>query len=180
MDSDDICLPERFELQLQAFMEDSADIIGGDIAEFIDKQENIVGYRRVPTFDSEVKRYLRRRCPFNQMTVMFKKSAVMEAGGYLDWYCDEDYYLWLRMYLKGKKFRNVGRVLVHVRVGADMYQRRGGWRYFKSEAKLQAFMLQKHIISFPEYVINTGKRLIVQVLLPNSVRGWVFRQFARE
>jgi hypothetical protein len=28
------------------------------------------------------------------MTVMFKKDAVLEAGGYIDWYCNEDYYLW--------------------------------------------------------------------------------------
>ena len=30
------------------------------------------------------------------------------------------------------------------------------------------------------YVVNVAKRLIVQVLLPNRLRSWVFRKFARK
>ena len=37
----------------------------------------------------------------NQVTVMFKKEDVAEVGGYIDWYCEEDYYLWIRMLQKG-------------------------------------------------------------------------------
>ena len=49
MDSDDICLPGRFEKQL-AYLEThpECDIVGGQIAEFIDSPENIVGRREVP------------------------------------------------------------------------------------------------------------------------------------
>ena len=116
----------------------------------------------------------------NQMTVMFKKSSVEKVGGYIDWFCDEDYYLWLRMALAGMKFQNVDETLVYARVGKEMYQRRGGVKYFKSEAKLQGFMLKNKIISLPTYVINVAKRLVVQVLLPNKLRGWVFKKFARK
>ena len=77
------------------------------------------------------------------------------------------------------KFANVDNVLVRVRVGAEMYQRRGGWRYFVSEAKLQKYMLDHKVIGFGTFAVNTMKRLIVQVLLPNKVRGWVFQKFAR-
>ena len=102
------------------------------------------------------------------------------AGGYVDWYCDEDYYLWLRMALADMRFANVSDDLVNVRVGKEMYRRRGGMKYFKSEAKLQKWMLQRKIIGFGTYLINVTKRLIVQVLLPNRLRGWVFRKFARK
>lgn len=180
MDSDDICVLNRFEQQISFFMKDGADVVGGNIAEFIDDQENIIAFRTVPTKDAEIKRYMKNRCPFNQMSVMLRKSSVMKAGGYLDWYCDEDYYLWLRMMIKEAKFVNTGTVLVNVRVGKEMYQRRGGLNYFKSEKKLQEYMLKHRIIRFPTFAVNVGKRFIVQVLLPNKVRGWVFQKLARE
>ena len=78
----------------------------------------------------------------------------MAVGGYLDWYCDEDYYLWIRMAKAGCRFANLPDTLVNVRVGKDMYARRGGWRYFKSEAKLQSYMFRHRIISLPRYIYN--------------------------
>ena len=122
---------------------------------------------------------MKKRCPFSQMSVMLKKSDVQAVGGYIDWYCEEDYYLWVRMAQAGMKFANIEDLLVNVRVGLDMYNRRGGLRYFKSEAKLQKYMLKNKIIGLPTYLVNVTKRLIVQVLLPNRVRGWVYRAFAR-
>lgn len=181
MDADDISVPDRFEKQLQVFSLDSRlSIVGGNIAEFIGKPSNVVCVRNVPRTDADIKRYMKKRCPMNQVTVMFRKSDVDRVGGYVDWYSEEDYYLWLRLMIAGCMFSNINAELVKVRVGKDMYQRRGGWKYFKSEAKLQNFMLTKKIISVPLYIINVSERFIVQVLMPNSVRGWVFQKFARE
>ena len=84
------------------------------------------------------------------------------------------------MALKGLKFANVPDVLVNVRVGNEMYQRRGGLKYFKSEAGIQKLMLDNKLISFPRYLINVSQRLILQVLMPNWLRGIVFKLFARE
>ena len=155
-------------------------MVGGLIREFIHRPDNIVGIRKVPEYDAEIKNYLKTRCPMNLMTVMFKKSDIMKVGGFMDWYCEEDYYLWIRLGLGGYKFYNLQENLVNVRVGKEMYQRRGGMKYFKSEARLQKYMLNKDIINFGGYLNNVTKRLIVQVLLPNKIRGWVFRTFARE
>ncbi len=180
MDADDISVPDRFEKQLKLFSEnDSLSIVGGNITEFIDEPQNIIGKRVVPTGDYEIKEYLKARCPMNLVTVMFKKSAVDEVGGFIDWYCEEDYYLWVRMTLAGMRFANTEETLVNVRVGSDMYRRRGGVKYFKSELGLQKYMLKNKVIGFGTYTFNVTKRLIVQVLLPNRVRGWVFKKFAR-
>ena len=180
MDADDICIPERFEKQLEIFANDSTvDIVGGNISEFIGDPKNIVAKRDVPSNDAEIKEYMKKRCPMNQMTVMFKKSSVEQVGGYLDWYCDEDYYLWIRMAMANMIFANMPDTLVYVRVGEQMYQRRGGRKYFRSEAKLQKYMLKHKIIGFGTYTVNVTKRFIVQRLLPNKLRGWVFKKFAR-
>ena len=180
MDADDISLPHRFESQLPYFEDSAVDIVGGDIAEFSGEESNIVAFRQVPMADKDIKICMKDRCPFNQVSIMFRKSVYEEAGGYIDWYCEEDYYLWLRMMQKGAGFANTGTVLVNVRVGDYMYRRRGGLRYFKSEAKLQKYMLDQGIISVGTYIKNVGKRLIVQVLMPNRLRGWVFKKFARK
>lgn len=181
MDADDISLPERFEQQLEMFRSDEElAIVGSHISEFIGEEGNIVSYRRVSLTDEEIKLDMKKRCPMNQVTVMFKRYDVEKVGGYIDWYCEEDYYLWLRLMLNGAKFANCDSVLVNVRTGEGMYSRRGGIPYFKSEAKLQGFMLRNRVIGISDYVINVAKRLIVQVLLPNKIRGFVFKKFARE
>lgn len=181
MDSDDVSVPDRFERQLKYFSaHPDVDVVGGDITEFIGEEDNIVGKRVVPKNDSEIKNYMKTRCAFNHVSVMYKKSAVQAAGGYLDWFWNEDYYLWIRMQLNKAVFANTGTVLVNVRVGEEMYQRRGGKKYFESEYRLQKLMLDKKMISFPIFIGNVGKRVIIQRLLPNKIRGWVFRKFARQ
>lgn len=181
MDSDDIAVPNRFEHQLEAFKQHpEVSVVGGIIHEFIGSPDNVVGTRVVPERDEEIKIYLKSRCPMNLVTVMLKKDDVMKVGGYEDWYCEEDYYLWIRLALKGYKFYNIQDNLVNVRVGKEMYQRRGGWKYFKSEAKLQRYMLKHSVISLPKYIYNVLVRFAVQVMMPNKVRGWVFQKFARK
>lgn len=181
MDSDDIAVPERFEKQLKAFEEHpEVSVVGGIINEFIGSIDNVVGTRIVPEKDTDIKDYMKSRCPMNLVTVMLKKDDVMKVGGYQDWYCEEDYYLWIRLTLAGYKFYNIQENLVNVRVGEEMYQRRGGMRYFKSEAKLQKYMWKNGIISFPKYCYNVLLRLVLQVLMPNKLRGWVFQKFARK
>lgn len=181
MDADDISAHDRFEKQLLLFEKDSQlTIVGGNITEFVDSPDNIVGARVVEMDDKAIKEDMKKRCPMNQMTVMFKKSVVELAGGYLDWFCDEDYYLWLRLYLSDAKFANLQDYLVNVRVGKEMYQRRGGKKYFLSEAKLQKFMLDNKVIGLGTFLVNVNKRLVVQLLLPNKLRSWVFQKFARK
>ena len=180
MDSDDVAIPTRFEDQIRFMSENDVDIVGGHICEFVEEEGNFVSRREVPLTDKDIKADMKGRCAFNHMTVMFRKSAVQAVGGYLDWHYNEDYYLWLRMMLAGCCFANIDSALVNVRVGSEMYQRRGGRKYFNSEAKLQKFMWKNKIITFPKYAVNVTKRFIVQVLLPNKLRGWVFKKFARK
>ncbi len=180
MDADDISVPQRFQWLLEAFAADpELSIAGGDIVEFIDDPEHPIGRRQVPQSHGQIREYLKTRCPFNQVSVMLRRSCIDQVGGYQDWYCNEDYYLWVRMYMANMRFANVPQVLVQVRVGRDMYRRRGGWKYFSSEYRLQKLMLKNKIIGPVTFGLNVAKRLIVQVLMPNRLRQWVYEKFAR-
>lgn len=181
MDSDDICAPDRFEKEL-AYLKShpECDIVGGQITEFIDSPENIVGKREVPCTNEEIYKYMRSRCALNHPTVMFKKESVLNAGNYKDWFWNEDYYMWIRMMEQGCVFANLPDVLVNMRSGLEQYGRRGGRKYFDSEIGIKKLMLEKGMITRKEYVINYIERFIIQLMLPNSVRGWVFRTLARK
>lgn len=181
MDSDDVSVSTRFEEQLKYFeINPGIDIVGGDITEFIGEENNIVGKRSVPVSNDSIREYMKTRCAMNHVSVMYKKKSVESAGGYQDWFWNEDYYLWIRMWLNGAVFANTGSVLVNVRVGEEMYQRRGGSKYFESEKGLQDYMLKNKMINHSTYIKNVAKRLIIQKLMPNKLRGWVFRTFARK
>ena len=64
MDTDDICVPDRFERQLNAFSENPGlDIVGGYISEFSDDMHNIISERTVPLGNYVIKQYQRKaRC----------------------------------------------------------------------------------------------------------------------
>lgn len=181
MDDDDISVADRIAKQIAFLKEhEDVDVLGGNIEEFIGEESNIVGIRAVPSRHEEILKYQRSRCPMNQMTVIMKKYKVEMAGGYRHWHFDEDSYLWARMTLAGCKFANLTDVLCHVRVGKDMYRRRGGYKYYKSEHDLFKFMYRNGIITYVEYVKAKLIRFVVQVLMPNSIRQWFFKTFARD
>ena len=187
MDADDLSVPDRFEKQMRYYAEHpETAAAGGWITEFVSAEDPTdisqrAGCRKVPETDAEIRAYLRKRCPMNHVTVMVKKEEILAAGGYMDgYYQNEDYYLWIRLAAAGGVFGNLPGNLVNVRVGKEMYRRRGGLEYFRSEAGLQKLMLRKKMISFPRYLINVAERLVLQVLTPNSIRGWIFRKLARE
>ena len=180
MDTDDISKPERCEKQLQMFLENpDLDVVGTNIAEFIDNSKVVCSVREVPSVHEEICEFLKKRCPFNHMTVMFKKASVISAGGYLDWHFNEDYYLWVRMFLNGSCFANINENLVSVRVGKDMFARRGGYKYYKSEKNLFKYMYKHKLISWFAYQKAKFIRFVVQVLMTNRTRQWFFFIFAR-
>ena len=132
MDTDDICRKDRFEKQLEEFVKDPRlDICGSHILEFEEKEENIVARRRVPLVDKDIKEYQKRRDGFNHVSVMFKKKSVLAAGNYQSCLLMEDTLLWANMFMNGAKGKNIDDYLVYVRIGKDMYERRGGFDYYK-------------------------------------------------
>lgn len=173
MDTDDICLEDRFQKQIDFFSKNTdTDILGGAIIEFDnDKFERI---KRTPCEEKEIFDYTLLKNPINHMAVMFKKSRIQSCGGYIHHLYMEDYNLWIRAIYYRLSIRNLPDVLVRARVGSVMLKRRKGIKYIKSEFELlklkRKFLeisLKKSIVIF---LLRTTTRL-----LPSIVLSFIYR-----
>lgn len=180
MDGDDVAKPERFARQVE-FMTGHPDIAvcGSWIDEFIGSTDNVVSQRRLPETSAELVAFGRRRNPLNHPTVMFRKSAVEAVGGYEHFPLFEDYWLWARMLTAGYRFYNFQEPLLWFRTSADVYRRRGGWRYAMTELKLQYRLRKLGYISFMDIIVGGGIRFAVRIL-PNSIRKTLYNKLARQ
>ncbi len=180
MDSDDIALPNRFELQMNEFRKDSKlSLVGGMITEFVDTPDNIISKRILPCSDADIKQFMKSRCGVNHMTVIMKKEDLLKAGNYQPDFRQEDYYLWARMILAGCTFKNIPEVVVNVRSGYDQFARRGGLKYYKDVLKFNRWMYEKKLISLSRMLYNDCVRGMVQFLLPNSIRTFIYKAALR-
>jgi glycosyltransferase involved in cell wall biosynthesis len=163
MDSDDVAMPQRFEVQLPLIAA-GADIVGSGLLEFGRDTDDIVGQRTPPCDPAEIAHFARIHDPFNHPTVVYRRSAVLAAGGYGDLPLMEDYWLFARMLANGAKAANVAEPLVYYRVGAGAYQRRGGRALLRSELALQRKLRDEGFTSPTQYVRNVlirgGYRLL--------------------
>lgn len=180
MDSDDIAYPNRCEKQVGVFNTHTEVSICSGIVEEFTIDPNIVDAKRVPPeSNTKILEFAKKRNPFNHPCVMYKKSAVEAVGSYQDFYLLEDYYLWLRMLMSGYQGYNIQEPLLHMRAGSDMYLRRAGWKYAKTQAKLFKFMKNSGFIGKGQYIksclIRSGS-----ALAPNWLRKFMFEKVLRK
>jgi hypothetical protein len=174
MDADDVALPHRFAVQVP-LVEEGVDLLGSSLLEFGDSRDDIVG-KRVPPLDPvEIVRYSRFHQPFHHPTVVYRRSAVQDAGGYRHLALMEDYLLFAKMIDRGARVANVAEPLVLYRVGAGAYARRGGVAMAKSEWRLQRQLRDLGFTTRAQFIRNVivrgGYRLV-----PEAVRTAAYRR----
>jgi len=165
MDADDISLPHRFSSQID-FLNKNPDIslLSSNILEFSDNPGNPQSSRKVPDSHSKIIKFAKSRSPVNHMAVMFKKSAVLDAGNYQKFDIYEDYYLWARMLNKGYRAANIKDNLVYARFNNNTLSRRHGLKCFLQELKLQRSFYSMSFISVTRFIKNIILRAFPRLL----------------
>ena len=179
MDTDDIAKPERFAKQI-AYLEKHPEIamLGSRITEFSTDAEHPDTITQLPLSNDDIRQYAKSRNPFRHMTLIYKKSAVLEAGNYRDFLWFEDYDLWVRIMQKGFKVENLPDCLVNVRANDEMFARRGGWKYLKQDLKFQRWLYDIKFIKSITLALNLMLRISMR-MLPYRVRKDVYHIFLR-
>ena len=179
MDSDDIAMPKRIAKQV-AFMNANPQVhvSGGSIREFNDAGTTD-RVKTMPKTQKEILSYVKNRNPLNHMTVMFRRSAILEVGNYQHFPYLEDYSLWSRMLSKGYQIRNIEDILVRARTSMDLVRRRSGWTYFKDFAKLRKFQHELGLTTLPEYMISMAGTFVV-LMQPGFIKELAYKKVLRK
>lgn len=177
MDTDDIAVPNRFELQLKEIEKNpELAVVGGQVDEFEGSINNIVGKRTVPCSQADIYKFVKWRNPFNHPTVLINKTVLEKAGGYENKGKLEDYFLWAKILAKGYSVINLSQVLVHMRVDSGMYNRRGEFKNLKPIIELRSFLYKNGLVTLTErYIGNTI--MIMNIIIPSKLRKIIYELF---
>jgi GT2 family glycosyltransferase len=98
MDADDVSVPQRLAWQVE-FLEQHPEVgVLGGAAEWIDKNGRALVTFGNPVRDREIRAALLEYCPLWQPSVLMRREAFVDVGGYRPPFAPaEDYDLWLRM-----------------------------------------------------------------------------------
>ena len=180
MDADDISLPTRCEKELEYFRTyPELAICGCNLDEFYGRPDNIKTSRVVPETYDEIKKFMRRRQPFNHPTVMYRKFKVLEMGGYVPLKRKEDFDLFSRMLSSGCQAANIGEALYLYRADENNYARRKSWQNFKCALYVYWRHLMRRGCSLGDYMIICGAEFIF-MMLPDKAMKKVSDRLLRE
>jgi glycosyltransferase involved in cell wall biosynthesis len=173
MDSDDIALPERFEKQV-SFMQANPDITvsSASIDEYDESIEKLLYRRELPLTHKELYDFAKSRNPINHTACLYRKSVILEQGGYPDIY-PEDYMLWIKVLQRGARFANLPDTLMQVRTGEGFLKRRG-YEILKGELKIYRYMYDNKFISVFEYLKNVILRIVLRVS-PRRIKSILYK-----
>ena len=179
MDTDDIAEPDRIKKQV-AYMEahPKVHVLGGSIREFND-EGTIDRVKYMPLTQEEIYRYAKLRNPLNHMTVMYRRSAILEIGNYQHFPFLEDYSLWSRMLTKGYQIRNLEDVLVRARTSMALVRRRSGWEYFKTFSRLRKLQHELGLTNTLEY-LKAMAGTFLMIMQPGFVKELAYKKVLRK
>jgi glycosyltransferase involved in cell wall biosynthesis len=181
MDSDDICFENRFEIQINYLLNNSLDIVGGQIVEFSKDVEDVVSIRQVPLLHGEIVKFMKFRSPFSHPTTVFRKETFDVLKGYDINIFPEDYDFFVRAYLAGFTFGNVNENVLYFRLGENLSEaikRRWGLKYAISEFKLYNKFLKMGFFNYRDYLKVLFFKLPLRII-PFKLYSYIYFKFSR-
>lgn len=157
MDSDDICAPDRLEVQM-AYMSKhpEIDLVGSWAEEFYD--DGAPSKLKVSPCDHDnVARALRWRNVLVHPSIVVRAVALRAIGGYRARYGFlEDYDLFMRLLVAGGGIHVIPKALISIRSSTAQRLRRGGWSYLRNEIAFRRECLRVGFMSPYEFIVVTS------------------------
>ncbi len=181
MDSDDVCKSNRAEKQM-SYLTDKPyiDILGSYIEEFKSADNTVIGVRQTPTTHEEIVKFAKRRAPFNNQTLVYKKEYAEKIGGYSNELIRcEDYDFMVRMLMAGAKSANIPEVLVRYRVDKNNLKRRRNWKNTKSFFAVRKKIYKMGFSGFWDYVLPCAGQLLL-FITPSCITGLIYKLMLRK
>lgn len=180
MDTDDISLPHRFSTQI-SYLEKNPNIhlLGAHISEFKNDENKLLLTRKVPLNHEDILARAKTINPFNHPSVVYRKSAVQQSGGPVNFTGFDDYFLWVRMLINGCRSHNIDEVLLLMRTGNGLIKRRSGLNYANQEFKFQRMLYKLNFNNSYYYFKNILTRVPVRVF-PEGLLKLIYKYILRK
>ena len=159
LDADDRCLPGRIKKQV-SFLRNNKEVgVVGTNYVRIDSIRNERHIRRYPEEDRIIRREMSKYIPIAHSSVMFRRRAAIEVGGYDESLSDhEDLDLWMRV-AKNWKLANIPEPLVVRHIRSDSYWHRNFGAHARNAhlAKLNARAVAELSLPFYYYAFPIAR-----------------------
>ncbi len=175
IDSDDVAIKNRFELQVN-FLEKHLDfgLVGGNLI-IIDEESKITGRRKYLSKDSELRKNMLVKNNFAQPTIMMRRTILDKVGNYskagkID--KARDYDLWVR-FARISKVANLKEETLKYRISSNQVKN----KYFKESLKSTLVIQKQYLREFFSF-----KVLIMMIfesialVIPKSVTMYMFKK----
>lgn len=194
-DADDVCYPERLQIQYDFMVTHPDYNIVGSAVDYMDEEGHYVFTHQPPAISNdEIQQLKYNVCPFIHSSVFYKKDVILRNGGYNEHaYTFEDHFLWVNI-LNREKAGNIPQPLIRVRLNPGSITIDEKWRTRKfREIKYRS--LKKRSITADEgmqlaeigekqisprikqgsYYALCGKKFLVDNYQPERARSLVAR-----
>ena len=183
MDSDDIAMPNRFELEEKFLLEHpNTDIVGGALQEFNDTN-SLEKIRHYPQTIQEVRNSIHKASPLGHPTVMFRRSFFDAGHRYNNkYYICEDVTLWFEALVSGAVINNIPDVVLKFRRNDSMMKRRGkqkAWSEFLAYTNgiymINGLFTYKYIYPFARMVFRLMPSRFIKLIYNSSIRNKIIK-----
>lgn len=167
MDTDDIALPNRLQ-QLLSFIKNypEYDVVGSRAIEFTKNTEHGI----LAKSGEKSKYAIMQGDTMVHPSVIMRKEAIVQVGGYPDYYRSEDLALWCELLLNGCRFYVLDDILLKYRVNPQDYKKRS-LKNRRGEIQVRLHYYPK-LGGGPREYFRIAKSIVAGLLPPSLVQRY--------
>jgi glycosyltransferase involved in cell wall biosynthesis len=178
-DTDDICLPDRVEKQLNYLHAHPEVVLLSALTEEYDTtMSKRLGVRKIPASYPEIVKMAKWRDPFNHTAAVYLREVAVELGGYPLVTACEDYAFFSLFLMKGYPAANLTDIVTHARAGDDFVGRRRGGKFLKGELNSHAYIHEIGFHSKAVYLFHVVSKTVIRNM-PSGIISKIYKIFLR-
>lgn len=175
MDADDISLTERLKTQLE-FLEKHPEIdLCGAWVDLINEEDQIVGEKRYPVNNAEIKQGLKWYQPIVHPTFMAREIIFRKLGGYDPNFDYAEDYEFLSRAMKKYQFANIPKKLLKWRLADERRSRRSMKKVDIADYKVKVQLLKKNYFG-KSYIFYVILKFITTFLFPSILKKTIAKR----
>lgn len=169
MDADDISLPDRLVIQLDYLKHNPRISLCGCWVDLIDKNGKVIGEKKYPTSDQDIKKALKWYQPIVHPTFMARNKLYRKLGGYRsEFEYAEDYDLLTRA-MKKYRMANIAKKLLLWRLADERRSRKSMKNVDIADFKVKLEILKSNYFG-KLYITYVIKKFITTFLIPSNLK----------